>query len=59
VDALAHLGVCHIDMPATPERVWRAIKDGSDAITWREPPEIFSDILANAATAEAAEEIDI
>ncbi|MDA8101825.1 MAG: xanthine dehydrogenase family protein molybdopterin-binding subunit, partial [Nitrospiraceae bacterium] len=46
VDALAHLGVRHIDMPATPERVWRAIKEGSDAITWREPPEIFSDILA-------------
>jgi carbon-monoxide dehydrogenase large subunit len=27
VDALAHLGVRHIDMPATPERVWRAIAD--------------------------------
>jgi aerobic carbon-monoxide dehydrogenase large subunit len=25
VDALAHLGVRHVDMPATPERVWRAI----------------------------------
>jgi carbon-monoxide dehydrogenase large subunit len=25
VDALAHLGVTHIDMPLTPERVWRAI----------------------------------
>jgi carbon-monoxide dehydrogenase large subunit len=25
VDALAELGVEHIDMPATPERVWRAI----------------------------------
>jgi aerobic carbon-monoxide dehydrogenase large subunit len=25
VDALAHLGVTHVDMPATPERVWRAI----------------------------------
>ena len=25
VDALAHLGVRHIDMPLTPERVWRAI----------------------------------
>ena len=24
-DALAHLGVRHVDMPATPERVWRAI----------------------------------
>jgi carbon-monoxide dehydrogenase large subunit len=26
VDALAHLGVTHLDMPATPERVWRAIR---------------------------------
>ena len=26
VDALAHLGVTHIDMPLTPERVWRAIR---------------------------------
>ena len=25
VDALAHLGVGHVDMPCTPERVWRAI----------------------------------
>lgn len=25
IDALAHLGVRHIDMPATPERVWTAI----------------------------------
>src|SRR5207248_3323340 len=25
VDALAHLGVRHIDMPTTPERVWRAL----------------------------------
>jgi carbon-monoxide dehydrogenase large subunit len=27
LDALAPLGVEHIDMPATPERVWRAIQD--------------------------------
>ena len=27
VDALAHLGVRHLDMPATPERVWRAIRE--------------------------------
>jgi aerobic carbon-monoxide dehydrogenase large subunit len=26
VDALADLGVEHIEMPATPERVWRAIR---------------------------------
>jgi carbon-monoxide dehydrogenase large subunit len=27
IDALAPLGVTHIDMPATPERVWRAIEE--------------------------------
>jgi aerobic carbon-monoxide dehydrogenase large subunit len=27
VDALAELGVRHIEMPATPERVWRAIRE--------------------------------
>ncbi len=26
VDALAEIGVSHIEMPATPERVWRAIR---------------------------------
>jgi aerobic carbon-monoxide dehydrogenase large subunit len=26
VDAVSHLGVRHIDMPVTPERVWRAIR---------------------------------
>ena len=29
VDALAEFGVEHIDLPATPERVWRAIRDAS------------------------------
>ena len=29
VDALAHLGVTDIEMPATPERVWSALKGGS------------------------------
>jgi carbon-monoxide dehydrogenase large subunit len=28
-DAVAHLGVKHIDMPLTPERVWQAIQDAS------------------------------
>ncbi|MGQ0669636.1 MAG: xanthine dehydrogenase family protein molybdopterin-binding subunit [Actinomycetota bacterium] len=27
VDALSHLGVRHIDMPLSPERVWRAIRE--------------------------------
>jgi carbon-monoxide dehydrogenase large subunit len=26
VDALSHLGVRHVEMPATPERLWRAIQ---------------------------------
>jgi carbon-monoxide dehydrogenase large subunit len=26
-DALAHLGVRHVDIPTTPERVWRAIQE--------------------------------
>jgi carbon-monoxide dehydrogenase large subunit len=30
VDALAHLGVTHVDMPAHPERVWRAIQGAGD-----------------------------
>jgi aerobic carbon-monoxide dehydrogenase large subunit len=25
VDALSHLGVTHVDMPATPNRVWRVM----------------------------------
>jgi len=25
VDALAHLGVTHLDLPVTPERIWRAL----------------------------------
>jgi carbon-monoxide dehydrogenase large subunit len=29
VDALADLGIQHLDMPATPLRVWRAIQDAS------------------------------
>ena len=25
IDALSHLGVRHLDLPLTPERVWRAL----------------------------------
>jgi len=31
-DALAHLGVRHVDMPASPERVWRAIESARGAV---------------------------
>jgi carbon-monoxide dehydrogenase large subunit len=29
VDALSHLGIRHIDMPLTPERVWRAMRQAN------------------------------
>jgi carbon-monoxide dehydrogenase large subunit len=31
VDAVAHLGVRHIDMPTSPMRVWRAIREAQEA----------------------------
>ena len=31
LDALAPLGVTHIDMPATPDRVWQAIRQAGNA----------------------------
>jgi len=31
IDAVAHLGVTHIEKPASPERVWRAIQDAKTA----------------------------
>jgi carbon-monoxide dehydrogenase large subunit len=31
VDAVAHLGVRHIDMPTSPQRVWRAINEARNA----------------------------
>jgi carbon-monoxide dehydrogenase large subunit len=32
VDALGHLGVRHVDMPATPQRVWNAIKNATKEV---------------------------
>lgn len=31
VDALSHLGVRHMDIPITPEKVWRILKEKSVA----------------------------
>jgi aerobic carbon-monoxide dehydrogenase large subunit len=33
IDAVAHLGIRHIDMPATPQRVWSAINEAREAGT--------------------------
>ncbi|MCC6620401.1 MAG: xanthine dehydrogenase family protein molybdopterin-binding subunit [Deltaproteobacteria bacterium] len=32
IDALAPLGVTHLDMPLTPEKVWRAIRAAKEAV---------------------------
>ena len=57
VDALSHLGVRHVDMPCTPERVWTAIQNPKDP--WREPPTAFARVAAqrnDAANDEAVDE---
>jgi carbon-monoxide dehydrogenase large subunit len=49
IDAVAHLGVRHLDMPLTPERVWGAIEAarlGRLPDPWREPPAIFDELRA-------------
>jgi carbon-monoxide dehydrogenase large subunit len=51
IDAVAHLGVRHIDLPCTPERVWATIRDaraGTLADPWSEPPTLFARLRADA-----------
>jgi carbon-monoxide dehydrogenase large subunit len=57
VDALRPFGVRHVDLPCTPERVWRALRDaeaGHPADLWREPPAVFADLPVREG-GEAAE----
>ena len=47
IDAVSHLGVRHIEMPCSPERVWRAITaagDGGGTDSWRDPPAVFASL---------------
>ncbi len=58
VDALRHLGVRHVDMPCTPERVWRAIGDataGTLPSPWREPPPVFDALPVQEAAPTAGD----
>ncbi|GMU78214.1 MAG: carbon-monoxide dehydrogenase large subunit [Acidimicrobiia bacterium] len=64
VDAVAHLGIRHLDMPCTPERVWRAIRDaraGTPPAPWREPPAVFDSLPdpGTGPTPSKDEEIDL
>ena len=55
VDALAHLGVRHLDMPLTPDRVWRAIRDaeaGTLTDPWSEPPAVFASLPVRGGSAD-------
>ncbi|MEQ3554460.1 xanthine dehydrogenase family protein molybdopterin-binding subunit [Pseudonocardia nematodicida] len=55
VDALSDLGVRHIDLPCTPERVWRAVsaaRAGSPEPAWHEPPDVFGDLPVRGADAD-------
>ena len=49
----------HLDLPCTPERVWRAIRDaeaGTLPDPWREPPAVFAGLLrAGQAVDEAGQ----
>lgn len=47
IDAVAHLGVTHIDMPCSNERVWQAIQQaatGTFPAPWQDPPAIFNEL---------------
>ena len=62
IDAVKHLGVRHIDIPATPQRVWRAIRDarnGGPTSPWREPPAAFDTLPVrdDGASADADEAV--
>jgi carbon-monoxide dehydrogenase large subunit len=59
VDALAHLGVRHIDLPCTSQVVWQTIRDaeaGTLADPWRPPPAIFDRLSAAMMTTDASTE---
>ncbi|MGC9155534.1 MAG: xanthine dehydrogenase family protein molybdopterin-binding subunit [Ferrimicrobium sp.] len=63
VDALSYLGVRHIDMPCTPERVWRAIASAdvpSKQQDWAEPGDVFAILpIRGTSSSSDAEAVDI
>jgi carbon-monoxide dehydrogenase large subunit len=62
VDALSHLGVRHIDLPCTPERVWRAVqqaRSGTLPDIWREPPAAFDAIPSDSEGSSVTEGAEV
>jgi carbon-monoxide dehydrogenase large subunit len=62
VDALSHLGVRHLDMPCTPERVWRAVEQaraGTLPDPWREPPAAFATIPSDSEGGSVTESAEV
>ncbi|MEP9383175.1 xanthine dehydrogenase family protein molybdopterin-binding subunit [Nocardioides sp. KR10-350] len=62
VDALSHLGVRHIDLPCTPERVWRAVEQagaGTLPDLWREPPAAFATIPSDSEGGSVTEGAEV
>lgn len=58
VDALRPLGVRHVDLPCTPQRVWRAVQEaraGRPADPWSEPPAVFATLPVRRSATDAAE----
>jgi aerobic carbon-monoxide dehydrogenase large subunit len=63
IDALSHLGVRHIDMPCTPQRVWEAVsaaETGTLPPVWRDPPAAMADLpLRGESGRPEAADVDI
>ncbi|MBV9661464.1 MAG: xanthine dehydrogenase family protein molybdopterin-binding subunit [Acidimicrobiales bacterium] len=62
VDAVSHLGVRHIAMPCTPQRVWEAIqqaRSGGPQVPWSEPPAAFDRLPGPSTEAPEAAGADI
>ena len=68
IDAVSHLGVRHIPMPCTPERVWQAITaaqaggPGGEAggrPLWRDPPPVFGRLPVRREDQDDVENVTI
>jgi carbon-monoxide dehydrogenase large subunit len=54
VDALKHLGVKHIDLPCTAQRVWHEIQSPRSDV-WREPPAAFDALSSDGEEPDIVE----